>query len=144
MPYGTSPCYEALVAPEHRGRSYHDFYYNTTFEAVSWMARHWGSRRIATTHLSGCGQPFHPDIPLTQCEAVLHATSQPEPVAVEHFCFLGCGCFRDEVFDGFEEKLRTLGGEHRQIHVSISEHEHGVNVLTLDWRLHQQPAKDGK
>jgi hypothetical protein len=134
LPFGTSECYKALVAPEHRGLPYHDFYYNVTFEAISWAARHFGSRRIATTHLSGCRQPFHPNIPLTQCEAVLHALRQPEPIPLEHFCFLGCLCIRDGVFDGFEGKLGTLSGEHRPITVSVSEHEHGVTVLTLDWR----------
>ena len=133
MPFGTSECYEALVAPEHRGLPYYDFYYNITFEAILWAARRWGSHRIATTHLSGCGQPFHPDIPLTQCEAVLHASRQPEPIPLEHFCFLGCGCIRDEVFAGFEGKLSTLSGEHRPINILISEQEHGVYVLTLDW-----------
>jgi hypothetical protein len=127
MPYGTSPCYKALVAPEHRGLPYHDFYYNITFEAVSWAAKNWNSRRIATTHLSGCGQPFHPDIPITQCEALLHGLRQSEPIALEHYCFLGCGCFRDEVCTGFGDRLKAFGGEHRPIAVSISEHEHAVS-----------------
>jgi hypothetical protein len=144
MPYGTSECYKALVAPEHRGLPYHDFYYNITSEGISWSAMNWSSRRIATTHLSGCGQSFHPDIPLTQCEAILHGQRLPEPIALERFCFLGCGCFTDGVFDGFEDKLKMLNGEHHPIALSASEPEHGVFVLILDWRTPSQKATDVK
>lgn len=140
MPYGTAACYEALVVPEHRGLPYHDFYYNISFEAISLSAKYWGARRIATTHLSGCGQPFHPDIPLTQCEAILHALHQPETIALNHFCFLGCGCYRDEVFSGFGDKFKTLCGEHRPIAVSVDQHEHGVVVLTLEWSTRSRQA----
>ncbi len=142
MPYGTSECYKTLVAPEHRGLPCHDFYYNITFEAISWAARKWGSRRIATTHLSGCGQSFHSDIPLTQCEAILHGVHLPKPIALECLCFLGCGCFGDGVFDNFEGKLKTLNGRHRPIAVSVSEQEHGVSMLILDWRTPSQKPTD--
>jgi hypothetical protein len=131
MPFGTSESYKALVEPQYRKLPCHDFYYNVTFEAIFYAVRRWQSRRIGTNHLSGCGQDFHIDIPLNQCEAVLHSL-QSDTESIEHFCFLGC-CIREELFADFDKRLAVLNGEHRAIAVQSLELEHGVCVLTLDW-----------
>ena len=53
----SSESYKQFAVPRF-GRPYRDFYYNVTYEAIAYVCGQWGARRLALSHLSGCGT-FH-------------------------------------------------------------------------------------
>jgi hypothetical protein len=134
LPFGTAQCYKELVLPENRGAPYRDFFYNVSFEAISYAIHHWHSRRFAANHLSGCGQASHVDFALCQCEALIHKLDESPSDKVESFCFLGCSCIKKKTLEGFDLRLPGLVGKHRPIAKEFQELPNGSgHIFTLHW-----------
>jgi len=90
IPFERAESYRILVRPEHRGTPYRDFFYNVTFEAITYACRYWGASRLALNQLYFCHQSFHVEVALCQCEALIHYVDESPSTAVGSICFLGC------------------------------------------------------
>src|SRR3989344_3938196 len=125
----TSECYKCFATPTY-GRPHRDFYYNVTYEAITHAVECWGPRRIALSHLSGCGK-FHEDIATCNAEALAHYCDA-HPAAIESFVFLGC-CISREHLSGIR-RLNDEGttGRHQPIRTRVEKHD-GYTLVHLDW-----------
>lgn len=131
-PGETARCYQQFATPLY-GRPYRDFYYNVTYEAIAFACSCWGARRLATSHLSGCGK-FHADIATCQAEALAHFGDGPSQAHLDSFLFVGC-CIRMDHLDG----IRRLNAEgsvthHRSIATRM-ETRGDAKLLSLNWKV---------
>jgi hypothetical protein len=142
VPFGTTQCCKPPVAPQNRGLPWRDFYYNITFESVSYAVRCWQASKLVTNHLSGCGQEFHPKIPGCQCEALAHFSQDSAHGRVESFEFLGCGCgvIKQDCFNDLYKAI-VPNGKHRRIEVPKEPlKDNRGDVIRLRWRLDPQTS----
>lgn len=125
----TSECYRQFAAPLY-GRPYRDFYYNATYEAVTYASSQWRARHIAISHLSGSGR-FHEDIATCNAEALSHYCNA-HPNAIDCFTFLGC-CIAPQHLCGIS-RLNVEGqtGAHRAIATEVVNLE-GHVLVHLNW-----------
>ena len=110
---------------------YRDYYYNISYEAISFACNNWGARKIAISHLSESGG-YHEDIATCHAEALGHFCDANPDSAPDLFSFCGC-CITTEHFNG----IRRLNAEgtltsHRQIQV-ITEAIEGALLIHLSW-----------
>ena len=134
LPFERAESYQILVKPEHRGTPYRDFFYNVTYEAIAYASQHWGASRLALNHLYVCHQPFHVDIALCQCEALIHMVDESPSAVVRSMCFLGCAHVQAKTFEGFGPRLSGLERTHRPIERKVVELKEGIgHVITLNW-----------
>lgn len=134
IPFERSESYRLLVTPEHRGTPYRDFFYNVTYEAIAYACHNWGASRLALNQLYFCHQPFHVDIALCQCEALIHKTDEIPSGVVKSMCFLGCAHVQAETFESLGLRLMGLETTHRPIERRVLELRGGIgHVITLNW-----------
>jgi hypothetical protein len=125
----TSNSYAAFAEPMF-GKPYRDFYYNVTYEAIAFAAKHWNASSIAISHLSASGR-FDADIAKCNAEALTHFC-RDIPSAVEFFVFLGC-CIEAGHLDGIPELVASsLGEAHRPLVIQVvPEADHVLIYLDL-------------
>lgn len=134
IPFSRAESYRHLVKPEHRGTPYRDFFYNVTYEAIAYASQHWDASRLALNHLYACNKPFHVDVALCQCEALIHKVDESPSTVVRSLCFLGCVHVQAKTFEGFGSRLSALRGTHRPIGKNVVELKGGVgHIITLNW-----------
>lgn len=131
-PAETSRCYEQLPPSVRCHLPCRDFYYNVTYEALAVACGQWGARRIAISHLSGCGR-YHEDIATCHAKALAHYCGANPESAPDSFVFCGC-CITLEHLHG----IRGLNAEgqsskHRPIQIT-TEAKAGAALLHLAWR----------
>lgn len=130
-PGNNTRCYEPF-ARSFDPRPNRDFYYNVSYEAIAHLCGDWGARKIAISHLSGCGQ-FHEDIATCHAEALAHYCDGHPATAPDSFVFCGC-CITPEHLQGIQ-RLNAEGKTtvHRPIQVA-TEIEGQAILIHLDWR----------
>ena len=135
LPFERAESYQLLVKPEHRGTPYRDFFYNVTYEAIAYASQYWDASRLALNHLYVCHQPFHVDIALCQCEALIHKVDESCSTVVRSMCFLGCAHVEARTFEGFGSRLSSLERtQHRPIEKKVVKLREGIgHVITLNW-----------
>jgi len=131
-PGETAHCYERFATPIY-GRPHRDFYYNVSYEAIAYACQEWGARKLAISHLSGCGT-YHEDIATCHAEALAHYCDNHPETAPDSFAFCGC-CIRVGHLDGIR-RLNAEGDKtiHRPISVSV-ESEGDVKLIHLSWQM---------
>ncbi len=130
-PSETSKCYEQF-APAFYGKPYRDFYYNVTYESISYASNVLGAKKIAMSHLSGSGH-FHEDIATCTVEALTHFCNKKDSPAIESFLFIGC-CIEKRHLLGIESlNLERNLTKHRDIHTHKSS-GFGFDVISFNWR----------
>ena len=130
-PSETSECYKQFAVPRF-GAPYRDFFYNVTYEALSYATQRWGARRLGTFHLSA-GNNFHSDIALCQAEAVAHFTGRKSrDVKLDSFCFVGCCITSDHLSELRNEDPAHFTGNHRPIQTRISSKD-GYDLVDICW-----------
>jgi hypothetical protein len=125
----TSECYTKFATALY-GRPYRDFYYNVTYEAISYSVAQWGARRLAISHLSASGR-FHHDIAMCNAEALAHYCDSHSKV-IDSFMFLGC-CISPEHLSGIA-RLNVEGeaSAHRHIATEVIDGD-GHVLIHLKW-----------
>lgn len=113
-PYEGSKCYRPFAFPEH-SRPYRDFFYNVSYEAISYVFNKWGARNIGLTHLAR--MRIHEDVTTCQIEAICHFCD--DHPGIESFAFT-------DIFDGNvpikianELNDKKDRGQHRAIFTEI-------------------------
>jgi len=135
IPFDRAESYLNVVMPQHRGTPYRDFFYNVTYEAIAYACQYWGASRLALNHLYNCHQPFHVDVALCQCEALIHNVDESPSTVVQNMCFLGCVHMQAKTFEGFASRHSGLGRTHRLIESEEVPLRKGLgHVITLNWR----------
>jgi len=130
-PSETSECYKHFAVPRF-GAPYRDFFYNVTYEALSYATQRWGARRLGTFHLSA-GNNFHSDIALCQAEAVAHFIgNKSENFKLDSFCFVGCCITSDHLSQVRAEDPAHFKGNHRPIQAKISSKD-GYDLVDIRW-----------
>ena len=129
-PSQSSKCYKQFEARSF-GRPNRDFYYNVTYEAISYASGSWGARRIATSSLERFDD-FLEDIATCNAEALAHYCDAFANV-IETFIFLQDGAISLDHLAGIR-RLNSEGniGQHRRISTEIEHHE-GHDLVHLDW-----------
>lgn len=130
-PYVGSECYKQFSAPSY-WRTYRDFMYNVTYEAIAYAYSSWGARRIGITHFSRDkfnGQ-YHLDLTTCQVEAMVHFCADHK--GVESFTFLddAKGNRPLEIVKTFNERKEI--GVHRPI-ITKSVQLWGIDFVDLEW-----------
>ncbi len=134
IPFERAESYRILVRPEHRGTPYRDFFYNVTYEAITYACRYWGASRLALNQLYFCQQPFHMEVALCQCEALIHEVDENSAAIVQSLCFLGCRHVPANTFQDFGPRLSGVESKHRSIERKMVELRGGFgHVITLNW-----------
>lgn len=125
----TSECYKRFATPTY-GLPHRDFYYNVSYEAISYVSEKWDARRLSISHLSACGR-FHEDIATCNAEALAHYCDD-HPAALDSFTFVGC-CISQEHLAGIS-RLNTEGhtGRHQPIQKQLEERD-GHVLIHLEW-----------
>jgi hypothetical protein len=108
-----------------------DFYYNVAYEAVAFVCRQWGARKIAISHLCGSGD-FHADMATCQAEALAHFCDTDSQAAPASFVFCGC-CITLDHLKGIH-RLNAEAGitQHTSIEVETVITS-DATLLHLDW-----------
>ncbi|MFM8547344.1 MAG: hypothetical protein ACKODB_07020 [Betaproteobacteria bacterium] len=133
----------AILAPGNNCVSYRpyfarrpnrDYYYNVAYEAIHLACVEWGARKVAISHLSGCG--YHEDMATCTGEALAHfCDAQPE-YAPESLAFCSC-CIEQDHLKGMErlndERHYTY---HRPIPIEREVRQRST-LVHLEW-----PRKD--
>jgi len=103
-------------------RPYRDFYYNVSYEAISFACKQWGARKLAISHLSGSGS-YHEDIATCHAEALAHFCDIEPVASPDSFVFCGC-CITAEHLDGIR-RLNVEGARtaHFPIQTAIDNKE---------------------
>ncbi len=138
-PSETARCYEQLATPFH-GLPHRSFYYNVTYEAIAYACREWGARKLAISHLSGCGS-FHEDIATCHAEALAHFCDAEPESAPDSFVFCGC-CINEDHLKG----IRRLNAEgkltsHHPISVTM-ESKGEARLIHLSWQKQKSMGSD--
>ena len=136
----------AILAPGRNCLSYRpyfgrrpnrDYYYNVAYQAIHLACVEWGAKKLAITHLSGCG--YHVDMATCTGEALAHFCDAEPAHAPESLVFCGC-CIEDRHLLGMErlndERHYTY---HRPIRVE-REVRRGLINLHLDWSKEESGA----
>ena len=129
-PAETSECYKKFATPRF-GFPFRDFYYNVAFEAISHAAKSWGAKRMAFSHLSGCGS-FHENIATCVAEALAHFC-EDSGEHMESMTFLGDGEVSTDHLAGIRRlNLEGDSSKHRAIGLEV-ERRDGATLVHLDW-----------
>jgi hypothetical protein len=132
----TSLCYSRFAVPRY-GKPYRDFYYNVSYEAIAHTVKTWGARKLAISHLSGCGC-FHEDIATCHAEALAHYCDAHSPSADSLLCFFGCCISRTDLRG--TERLYAEGqtGRHRPVSVQRLQYDGHVQI-DIAWKRMPAP-----
>jgi len=137
VPYDGSKCYEKYTGWRYgTPRPHRDFFYNVTYEAISYAVNKWDCRNIGLTHFYRerkymSEKPYHRDMTTCQVEAISHFCSENR--SAESFTFM-------DMFEGnnpLEEVVEEFNGVedigcHRAIVTHTLQHD-GVDFVTLNW-----------
>lgn len=130
-PYDGSECYKKYSAPEYR-KTYRDFMYNVTYEAISYAYKTWGARRIGITHFSGSKHrmKYRRDLTTCQIESMTHFCNIHK--GMECFTFLDDyeGNLPLEIVKDFNSSQNI--GVHRTINIKTINFW-GIDFVDLDW-----------
>ncbi len=134
-----------LLAPGENCRSYtpfsspygrkphRDYYYNVSFEAIAFLCKEWGARKIAISHLSASGR-FHEDMATCHVEALIHFCNEHPDFAPKSFTFCGC-CIEPKQLSG---AYKLVADEANTLHksIEISEKELGsAKIISINWKM---------
>ncbi len=131
-PGSNTESYKAFGSHSDRyGPPSRDYYYNVTYEAISYACLRWGARKIAISHLC-CSGDFHQDMATCHAEALGHFCDAQPAAAPKSFVFCGC-CIERAHLEG----IRQLNAEgrktrHRQIRVE-TEPAFGATLIHLNF-----------
>lgn len=129
----------AILAPGNNCISYRphfqhqpnrDFYYNVAYESIYQACLGLGARKLAITHLTGCG--YHEDMATCAGEALAHFCDAEPEHAPESMVFCGC-CIVKRHLLGME---RLNDERHYTYHRPIRterEFRRGSTLVHLDW-----------
>lgn len=121
--------YLSFASPYGR-KPHRDYYYNVSYEAISYACLEWGARKIAISHLSSSGR-FHEDMATCHAEALAHysdASPGQEPTTFT-FC---CCCMNEEHLKGINCLNEFINNSHRPINVALEPKGLAI-LLHLDW-----------
>ncbi len=112
-------------------KPHRDYYYNVSYEAISFLCKTLGARKIGISHLSGSGE-FHEDMATCHIEALSHFCYEFPHLAPESFLFCGC-CIEEKHLLGARDLVRSgIENTHRPIKVFTSSRRQ-AKVITIDW-----------
>ena len=126
----SSESYKQFAVPRY-GRPYRDFYYNVTYEAIAYVCGQWGARRLALSHLSGCGT-FHEDIATCNAEALAHYCDAAQSTEIDSFTFVGC-CISAEHLSGIARLNSEAKTSRHRPTVPEVERREGHDLVHLSW-----------
>lgn len=129
----------AILAPGNNCVSYRpyfarrpnrDYYYNVAYEAIHLACVEWGARKVAISHLSGCG--YHEDMATCTGEALAHfCDAQPE-YAPESLAFCNC-CIEQHHLLGMERLNDERNYTHHRPITLEREIRRRLILVHLDW-----------
>ncbi len=126
-PYEGSKCYKQFAFPEY-SRPYRDFFYNVSYEAISYVFNKWGAKNIGLTHLAR--MRIHEDVTTCQIEAICHFCD--DHTGIESFTFT-------DIFDGNvpikiakEFNGKNDRGQHRAIATELHS-KLGCEFITINF-----------
>ncbi|MDM8543666.1 hypothetical protein QUF90_21540 [Desulfococcaceae bacterium HSG9] len=129
-PCENSVCYQQFATPKY-GKPYRDFYYNITYEAISYAFNSWNARKFAISHLSS-SQNYHQDIATCHAEALAHFCDEQTAPSIESFSFIGC-CISPNHLEGIK-RLNQEGNITHHIPISVkTENKDNVILIHLSW-----------
>lgn len=129
-PCENSACYQQFATPRY-GKPYRDFYYNITYETLSYAFHSWQARKFAISHLSS-SQNYHPDIATCHAEALAHFCDQQTAPSIESFSFIGC-CIAPSHLEGIR-RLNQEGNTTYHIPITvIKEKKDRATLIHLSW-----------
>ena len=113
------------------GRPHRSYYYNVAYEAIAFVCRNWGAKKIGISHLSGSGA-FQEDMATCQAEALAHFCDSEPVFAPESFIYCGC-CITLDHLKGIH-RLNAESGQSRHHSIRVdTEMVSGATLLHLDW-----------
>ena len=137
-PYDGSICYKRFSTP-HYWRTYRDFMYNVTYEAISHAYMKWGAKRIGITHFSRSKYKgeYRYDVTRCQIEAIGHFCN--EHIGMESFTFVDDHKGNEPLVlvKEFNEQPET--GMHRAISTKSIEFW-GLDFIDLEWAMSKTSA----
>ena len=105
--------------------------YNVSYEAISFLCKTLGARKIGISHLSGSGR-FHKDMATCHTEALSHFCHEFPDFAPESFLFCGC-CIEEKHFLGAQTLVRSgIENTHHPIKIVTSSRGQ-AKIITIDW-----------
>ncbi len=114
------------------GQPHRSYYYNVAYEAVAFVCRNWGAKKIGISHLSGSGA-FHEDMATCQAEALAHFCDLDPLSAPESFVYCGC-CITLDHLKGIR-RLNAEAGQTHHIEIQVeTEIVPGATLLHLNWK----------
>lgn len=129
-PGETAKCYTRVAA--RHGMPDRSFYYNVTYEAISFVCKEWQARKPGISHLSAAGQ-FHEDIATCNAEALTQFCDGNLESAPECFIFWGC-CIYENHLRGIARLNADRGVTfHRPIFTRV-ETNGEARLIHLDWQ----------
>ncbi len=115
----------------YRPKPHRDYYYNVSYEAIAFLCKEWGARKIAISHLSASGR-FHKDMATCHVEALTHFCNDHPDLAPESLTFCGCCIELDQLSDAkqfIDKKSHTL---HRPIRTWETV-KGSAKIINIDW-----------
>ncbi len=129
-PYEYSHCYSKYAIPQH-GKPYRDFFYNVTYEAISYAFKVWGAVNIGLAQLNTYSRIKNGgDIAKCQVEALVHFCNENK--GIQSFTLIG-----DFWESSSLEMVRQFSnmdniGSHRMVSAR-TENRIGVDFTYVDW-----------
>lgn len=121
----------ASTSRAYRPKPHRDYYYNVSYEAIAFLCKEWGARKIAIAHLSASGQ-FHEDIATCHVEALSHFCNEHPDLAPESFTFCGC-CIEVNQLTGAKQLAQEKSPElHRPIRTWKTV-KGSAKIINIDW-----------
>lgn len=123
-------CYSKYAIPEH-GKPYRDFFYNVTYEAISYAYKVWGAKNIGMANLESYRRiKYGEDIAKCQIEAIVHFCN--ENTGIESFTLLGDYWGQDSLEVVWEFSNMENVGSHRAINTRVEE-KMGIDFTYISW-----------
>jgi hypothetical protein len=137
VPHDFSESYQKYAGWDYgTPRPYRDFFYNITYEAISYASQKWNCKRIGVTHFYrrrkySTIKPYHRDLTTCQVEAMAHFCNDHK--GIENFTFVDerGGNQSLEIVAEFNELSDV--GVHRPI-VTTSTQQWGIDFMNLNLR----------
>lgn len=108
--------YSKYASPYGR-KPHRDYYYNISYEAISYACLEWGARNLAISHLSASGR-FHEDMATCHAEALAHFCDAHPEDAPTSFTFCGC-CIQEDHLNGIKRlNAERQAARHRPIQIT--------------------------
>jgi hypothetical protein len=115
----------------YRPKPHRDYYYNVSYEAIAFLCKEWGARKIAISHLSASGR-FHQDIATCHVEALLHFCIEHPNLAPESLTFCGCCIELNHLSDAKQFITEKSHALHRSIR-TWETMKGSAKIINIDW-----------